>query len=92
MGRAAGRVFLLTIAFVVVFVVFLAGSADRVDVLFNIAYTSQIWAYRVAVFVAPPLAGLIAYRACRELQQGDLVEQERTRAEREAHAAARQAP
>ena len=71
-----------------VFVVFVAGSADRVDVLFALSYSTQIWIYRVLVFVAPPLAALIAFRVCRELHSGELVELERRRAEREARAAA----
>jgi ubiquinol-cytochrome c reductase cytochrome b subunit len=71
-----------------VFVVFVAGSADRVDVLFGLGYSVQIWIYRVLVFVAPPLAALIAYRVCRELQAGERVDAERTRAEHEARAAA----
>jgi len=71
-----------------VLLVFLAGSADRVYVLFNLSYSAQIWAYRVLVFVAPPVAGLIAYRVCIELQKGERVERERTRAEKEARAAA----
>jgi ubiquinol-cytochrome c reductase cytochrome b subunit len=71
-----------------VFLVFVAGSADRVDVLFNLGYSAQIWAYRVLVFVAPPAAAAIAYRVCRELQAGELVEHERKQAEHEAEVAA----
>ena len=36
-----------------VFLVFLAGSADRVDVWLGIPYSTQIWVYRVLVLVAP---------------------------------------
>jgi quinol---cytochrome-c reductase cytochrome b subunit len=64
-----------------VFLVFLAGSADRVDVLFGLPYVSQIWAYRVLVIVGPFVAALIAYRVCVELQRGEVVERERERAE-----------
>jgi ubiquinol-cytochrome c reductase cytochrome b subunit len=71
-----------------VFLVFIAGSADRVDVLFGLSYSTQIWIYRVLVFVAPPVAALAAYWVCRELQAGELVEHERQHAEREARAAA----
>jgi ubiquinol-cytochrome c reductase cytochrome b subunit len=67
--------------------VFLAGGSDRVDVLFNISYSLQIWIYRVLVFVAPPVAGLVAFRVCRELQTGERVARDRTRAEEEARAA-----
>jgi len=64
-----------------VFLVFLAGSADRVDVLFGLPYVPQIWAYRVLVIVGPFIAALLAYRVCVELQRGELVESERSRAE-----------
>jgi ubiquinol-cytochrome c reductase cytochrome b subunit len=64
-----------------VFVVFVAGSADRVDVLFTVPYVSQIWAYRVLVLVAPVVAALVAYRVCVELQRGEPVERDRRRAE-----------
>ncbi len=67
-----------------VVLVFVAGSADRVNVLLNLTYTTQIWFYRVAVFVGPIVAGLVAYRVCKELQAGEEVAAERHRAEAEA--------
>jgi ubiquinol-cytochrome c reductase cytochrome b subunit len=67
--------------------IFLAGSADRVTVLFDLSYTAQIWAYRVVVWVAPVVFGLIAHRVCVELQRGERVERERRRAEAEARTA-----
>jgi len=69
--------------------VLLAGSADRVQVLFGLSYTAQIWVYRVLVWVGPVVAGLITYRVCRELQRGERVEHDRKRAEAEARLAAR---
>jgi ubiquinol-cytochrome c reductase cytochrome b subunit len=66
-----------------VVLVFVAGSSDRADVLFNISYSLQIWIYRVLVFVGPVVAGAIAYRACVELKAGEAVERERGRAEAE---------
>ena len=57
-----------------VVLVFVAGSADRVYVLFGITYVSQLWMYRVLVFVAPLAGALIAYRVCKELQAGERVE------------------
>jgi ubiquinol-cytochrome c reductase cytochrome b subunit len=74
-----------------VVLVFVAGSSDRVDVLFNVPYTSQIWFYRVFVLVGPLVAGAIAYRACKELTAGEAVEADRHRAEAEARLAAMQA-
>ena len=67
-----------------VLLVFIAGSADRIYLLLNITYESQIWAFRVLVFVGPVVAGLLAARICRELQRGEVVERERERAEGEA--------
>jgi quinol---cytochrome-c reductase cytochrome b subunit len=64
-----------------VFLVFVAGSADRVDLMLGLSYTGQIWFYRVAIFVAPPVAGLVAYRTCQELRRGELVERDRALAE-----------
>jgi len=66
-----------------VFLVFVAGSSDRVQVLFGLSYTGQIWFYRVAVLVAPPVAGLVAAWVCRQLVRGERVELERRRAEAE---------
>jgi ubiquinol-cytochrome c reductase cytochrome b subunit len=74
-----------------VFLVLLAGSADRVTVLFGISYDAQLWLYRVLVFVGPLVAGLVTYRVCVELQRGEVVEEERRRAEGEARRAALQA-
>jgi ubiquinol-cytochrome c reductase cytochrome b subunit len=71
-----------------VFLVFIAGSSDRAYVLFDLPYIPQIWAYRVLVFVGPPVAGLASYWICRELQKGELVERRRELAEHEAEAAA----
>jgi quinol---cytochrome-c reductase cytochrome b subunit len=70
-----------------VLLVFVAGGADRIDVLFNISYVGQIWVFRVLVFVAPIVTALVGYRVCVELQRGELVERDRRRAEHEARAA-----
>src|SRR6266536_1384696 len=67
-----------------VFLVFLAGSADRVNVTFGIGYVSQIWVYRVIVWVLPVLFGLVTWWTCKELRASELVLGERHRAEAEA--------
>ena len=36
-------------------IVFLAGSADRLFLVVGVPYETQIWLFRVAVFVVPPL-------------------------------------
>jgi ubiquinol-cytochrome c reductase cytochrome b subunit len=70
-----------------VLLVFIAGSSDRANILFGLSYTEQIWFYRVLVFVGPALVALIAYRVCKELKAGELVEADRHRAEEEARLA-----
>jgi ubiquinol-cytochrome c reductase cytochrome b subunit len=71
-----------------VFLVFVAGSSDRTDVLFNLSYQAQIHTYWVLVWGGPLIAGAIAYRTCVELQRGERVERDRTSAEHEAKAEA----
>ncbi len=68
------------------FVVFLAGSADRASVLFGISYTAQIWVYRVLFVLAPVVAFLVARRVCSELVANERVAAERRQAEAEARA------
>lgn len=70
--------------FVWVVLIFLAGSADRVYVVFDLSYEGQIWFYRVVVLIAPVAAFLVTRRICRELQRSDAIQAERERAEREA--------
>jgi ubiquinol-cytochrome c reductase cytochrome b subunit len=67
--------------------VFFAGSADRVSVLFGLSYSAQIWAYRILLVVLPLVVMLVARRVCLELQQGEVVERERRYAEAQARAA-----
>ena len=57
--------------------IFVAGGIDRVTVLFDLSYTSQIWFYRVAIWIIPVVVGFIAYRVCIELQHGEEVERTR---------------
>jgi ubiquinol-cytochrome c reductase cytochrome b subunit len=66
------------------FVVFLAGSADRVSVSFGVSYTAQIWVYRVLFLAAPLVALLVTRRVCRELVAGEQVAVRRRAAERAA--------
>jgi quinol---cytochrome-c reductase cytochrome b subunit len=70
-----------------VFLVFLAGSADRVDVTFGLSYSAQIWLYRVLFFAGPVIAALLAYRTCVELQRGEGLDRRRKLAERAARTA-----
>jgi ubiquinol-cytochrome c reductase cytochrome b subunit len=71
-----------------VFLIFFAGSADRVYVFLGLDYTAQIWVYRIAVWVIPLLLFFVVRRVCRELKLSDVIEADRHRAEHEARAAA----
>ena len=57
-----------------IFVVFLAGAADRMFVLFGLSYEGQVWAFRVLVWVLPLVALFVAKRVCDELVRGEVVE------------------
>jgi ubiquinol-cytochrome c reductase cytochrome b subunit len=70
-----------------VLLVFVAGSSDRVNLVFGLSYVGQIWFYRVFVLVGPVLFGAIAYWVCKELQKGERVERDRHNAEAEARLA-----
>jgi ubiquinol-cytochrome c reductase cytochrome b subunit len=70
-----------------VFIVFVGGSSDRVYVLFDLPYTSQIWVYRIVVWIVPLVAAAITYQICEELQAGEKVEREQHEAEAEARLA-----
>jgi ubiquinol-cytochrome c reductase cytochrome b subunit len=69
-----------------VFLVFVAGSGDRVLVLFGVSYIGQIWAYRVLVWVLPLVVLFATKRVCDELRSGERVEALRKAAEHAAHA------
>jgi ubiquinol-cytochrome c reductase cytochrome b subunit len=56
-----------------VFLVFTAGAADRVDVLFGLDYAVQISVYRIAIWVIPLIVLVVARRVCVELQEADAV-------------------
>jgi ubiquinol-cytochrome c reductase cytochrome b subunit len=60
-----------------VFLVFAAGSADRVTVWLGIDYATQIWIYRVVVWAAPVVVFFVVRRVCRELVAGERVEAQR---------------
>jgi ubiquinol-cytochrome c reductase cytochrome b subunit len=54
--------------FTFVALIFLAGSADRIFVTFGIPYEAQVWFFRAAVLIAPPLVYLLTKRLCTELR------------------------
>ncbi|HXV05813.1 MAG TPA: cytochrome b N-terminal domain-containing protein [Solirubrobacterales bacterium] len=63
-----------------VVMIFMAGSADRVLVFLGIDYVSQLWFYRIGIWVLPPLIALVTWRFCRALRQLERIEEERERA------------
>jgi ubiquinol-cytochrome c reductase cytochrome b subunit len=73
-----------------VFVVFVAGSADRVYVLFGISYSGQVWFYRVLLWVLPVVVLLATHRVCTELREGERVVRSRKLAEEEADSLGKQ--
>jgi ubiquinol-cytochrome c reductase cytochrome b subunit len=67
-----------------VFLVFLAGSADRATVTFGIDYASLLWVYRVVVWVLPVVALVVTRRVCVELQRGERLEERKAAKARQA--------
>jgi ubiquinol-cytochrome c reductase cytochrome b subunit len=63
---AAGAAF-----FAWVLTVFVFGAADRILVTVGIPYESQLWFFRAALFVAPPVTFFVVRRICRDLRVGN---------------------
>ena len=57
-----------------IFLVFVAGSADRIFVSFGISYQAQLWAFRVLIWVLPAVALVVTKAVCDELLRGEVVE------------------
>ena len=88
---APGRTAFGLAFFIWVAMIFFAGSADRVLVFLGLSYVSQVWAYRVAVWVVPVAVFLLVRRVCRELQAAERIERQREEAEAEGKAEAQPA-
>jgi hypothetical protein len=50
-----------------VFLIFVSGSGDRIDVWLGIDYVTQVWVYRIATLVLPAAVFFVSLRVCREL-------------------------
>ncbi|NUR77825.1 MAG: ubiquinol-cytochrome c reductase cytochrome b subunit [Thermoleophilia bacterium] len=50
-----------------VFLIFVSGSGDRIDVWLGIDYVAQVWVYRIAALVLPVAVFFVTRRVCREL-------------------------
>ncbi len=72
--------------------IFVAGAADRFTVQFGIPYVTEVWFFRVAVWVAPVIAFFITRAACRGLQRIERVEATREEAEHESQELAVRGP
>ena len=71
-----------------VFLIFLAGSADRAYVSLGWSYATQLQIYRVLVFVLPPAVFWLTLKVCDELRRNEEVVRNRREAEAEARTAA----
>jgi ubiquinol-cytochrome c reductase cytochrome b subunit len=69
-----------------VFLVFVFGAADRLYVLLDITYNTQLFIFRVGVIVIPLALFFLTRRWCRELQYAERAEQIQHEAEEEARA------
>jgi ubiquinol-cytochrome c reductase cytochrome b subunit len=64
-----------------IFLIFVFGAADRVFVLFGLSYNTQLYIFRIGIWVVPLSLFFIVRRWCRSLQAIELVEADRERAE-----------
>ena len=86
-GRTAFGVAFLTW----VFLVFIFGAADRIYVLWGLSYDTQLYIFRIGIWVIPVIMFFLARRICRDLQGADAAEAEQEAAEQEGAARRRMA-
>jgi ubiquinol-cytochrome c reductase cytochrome b subunit len=67
-----------------VFLIFAFGAADRIFVLWGLDYDTQLYMFRIGMWVIPFLLFFGVRRWCRELQASDRIEAGREQAEEEA--------
>jgi ubiquinol-cytochrome c reductase cytochrome b subunit len=67
-----------------VFLIFAFGAADRILVLWGLGYDTQLYMFRIGIWVIPFLLFFGVRRLCRELQASDRIEEIREEAEEEA--------
>ncbi|HEY2005620.1 MAG TPA: cytochrome bc complex cytochrome b subunit [Solirubrobacteraceae bacterium] len=72
-----------------VLMTFLFGAADRLFVLFDLNYDTQLYIFRIGIWVVPVVLFFITRQICRNLRDGDLIDAEREVAEHEAQERAR---
>lgn len=59
----------------VIFLIFVFGAADRIYVLFGLSYDTQLYIFRIAIWVIPVILFFLARRVCRELREGERIEE-----------------
>jgi ubiquinol-cytochrome c reductase cytochrome b subunit len=67
-----------------VFLIFAFGAADRIFVLWGLSYNTQLYIFRIGIWVVPLALFFLVRRLCRELQASDRIEEVREEAEEEA--------
>jgi ubiquinol-cytochrome c reductase cytochrome b subunit len=72
-----------------VFLIFAFGAADRIFVLWGLSYDTQLYIFRIGIWVLPIALFFLVRRVCRELQASDRIEEVREEAEHEAEEARR---
>jgi ubiquinol-cytochrome c reductase cytochrome b subunit len=70
-----------------VFLTFAFGAADRIFVLWDINYATQLTIFRIGIWVIPAILFFLTRRICRELQDADQVKEVQEQAEQEAQLA-----
>jgi ubiquinol-cytochrome c reductase cytochrome b subunit len=69
-----------------VFLIFAFGAADRIFVLWGLSYNTQLYIFRIGIWVVPFVLFFVVRRLCRELQYADHIEDVHEQAEEEAEA------
>ncbi len=59
-----------------VFLIFAFGAADRLFVLFGLSYNTQLYVFRIGIWVVPALLFLLTRRFCLGLQAADFAQAE----------------
>jgi ubiquinol-cytochrome c reductase cytochrome b subunit len=69
-----------------VFLIFAFGAADRIFVLWGLSYNTQLYIFRIGIWVVPAILFFAVRHLCRNLQYADRIEEVREQAEEEAEA------
>jgi len=67
-----------------VFLIFVFGAADRIYVLWDLSYNTQLTLFRVAIWVVPAALFLVVRQLSRNLRDADVIEGDREAAMHEA--------